>query len=86
MKKIIVLSKIEKRILKIIRKAEKHSMLKACKDTLFDAVRYSACPKYEYKNKVLGKKRSSCESFFMIAIGIFVVAFVLTGWGISNLF
>lgn len=81
-----VLSKIEKRILKTIHKAEKHSMQKVCTDTLLDAVRYSVCSKYEYKSKVLGKERSSWELIFLIAIGILAVAFVLANWGIVNLF
>ncbi len=61
-----VLAKIEKRIQKIIKSAEKESAQKVCKDTVCDIFRYTTLPKYAYKEKILGKDRSSWELLFLI--------------------
>ena len=62
-----VLSKIEKQILKILKKAEKRSAQKACQNTIIDAFRYAMLPKYEYKERFLGKDRFSWEMIFPFA-------------------
>ena len=80
-----LLAKIEKRILKILKKAETADIRKVCSDTLFDAFRYSSLNKYAYKNKILGKERFSWELIFLISSGIiaFFLAFLL--WLIGKL-
>lgn len=65
-----ILSKIEKRILKILKKSAKASPQKVCKNTILDAFRYSMHPKYEYKDRFLGKE---CLSWEMIFISVFCV-------------
>lgn len=72
-----LLRKIEKRVFKIIKNAEKHGVQKTCKDTFLDAIRYCSSSKYEYKGLVLGKERSLWELFFILIIGILAIALVL---------
>ena len=67
-----ILSKIEKRILKILKKADKYSLQKVCQNTIFDAFRYAMHSKYEYKERFFGKERFSWE---MIFISVFCVLF-----------
>ena len=52
-----VLEKIEKRILKILKHAEKASPQKVCKNSLRDAARYLFSNNYAYKEKILGMDR-----------------------------
>ena len=72
-----ILAKVEKRILKILKKTEKNSPIKLCMDTVFDAVRYTHSTKYEYKKQILGKDASYWDWFFIIAIIVFFCLFVL---------
>ena len=51
-----ILSKIEKRINELLRKSQKNTPQKVCKDNLFDAIRYTA-PRYGYKRRFLNKER-----------------------------
>ena len=74
-----VLSKIEKRILKILKKAEKRSAQKVCQNSIIDAFRY-AMPKYEYKKKFLGKGRFSWEMIFLSAFCILVFGSLFIIW------
>lgn len=55
-----ILRKIEKRIKKILRKAETRSAENVCRDTLLDALRYTVLNRYAYKKTILGKDRSIC--------------------------
>lgn len=79
-----VLSRIERRILKILKAAEKHLAETVCKDTWFDAIRYLA-PKYSYKEKVLGKELATWELAFMLTVGVLAIILVLFTWIISSL-
>ncbi len=80
-----VLAKIEKRILKIIKKSNKQSPQKICRDTIWDALRYSFLYKYEYKERVLGKDRTSWEIFFAIIAGILTFLIIFMAWIIGKL-
>ncbi|MBQ9806866.1 MAG: hypothetical protein IJW49_10240, partial [Clostridia bacterium] len=79
-----ILSKIEKRINKILRKLQKITPQKVCKDTLWDAIRYTL-PRYGYKRRFLNRERADWELIFLISTGVLalVVAFMI--WLIGNL-
>ena len=79
-----VLSKIEKQILKILKKAEKRSAQKVCQNTIIDAFRYAMHPKYEYKERFLGKGRFSWEMIFLSAFCILVFGSLFIVWLISK--
>ena len=76
-----ILAKIEKTILKILKKADKMSVQQVCQDTFWDAFRYSHSSKYYYKENFCGKDRFTWDMIFMfiavaICIGVIVVAWV----------
>ena len=75
-----VLSKIEKRILKILKKAEKSSAQKVCQNSIIDAFRYAMLPKYEYKERFLGKERFSWEMIFLFAFCLLVFGSLFIIW------
>ena len=75
-----VLSKIEKQILKILKKAEKRSAQKACQNTIIDAFRYAMLPKYEYKERFLGKDRFSWEMIFLFAFCLLFFGSLFIVW------
>ena len=77
-----LLSKIEKRILKILRKTKKAGIKKACKDTYFDAFRYT-CAKYGYKRRFLGRERAIWELIFMLYVGLFAIFVCFGVWLLS---
>lgn len=80
-----LLRKVEKRILKIIKKAEDRGVQKTCKDTPLNAIRYFCSTKYAYKNNVLGKERSSWDLIFAFGIVLLAVVLALAVWIISRL-
>ncbi len=79
------LSKIEKRIVKIIKKAEKTNAQKLCKDTFWDALRYIGSNKYEYKRKFCGKDRLFWYIVALVLSVGSVFALILIVWLISKL-
>ena len=80
-----VLTKIEKRILRILKKADNKSVQKVCKNTFWDACRYTHSPKYQYKTKFCGKERFTWDMIFMfLAVAIFV-AIIAFACGITKL-
>ena len=80
-----VLSKVEKRILKILKNADKKTLPQICKNTFWDACRYAHSPKYQYKTKFCGKERFTWDMIFMfLAVAIFV-AIIAFAWGITKL-
>ena len=84
-----LLSRIEKRILKIVKSAEDRGIQKTCKDTFWDVIRYCFSLKYGYKSKVLGKKLSSWDLIFVFLILILVIVVIvllLVGGEIGRLF
>ena len=80
-----VLSKIEKRIWKILKKAEKKTAQQVCQNTFRDAFQYAHSPKYEYKTRFCGKERSSWDMIFMFSAVAIVAAVLAIAWGITKL-
>ena len=80
-----ILSKIEKRINKLLRKSQKNTPQKVCKDNLFDAIRYTA-PRYGYKRRFLNRERDDWELIFLISFGVLALVFALMIWLIGKLF
>lgn len=72
-----VLSKIEKRILKILKKADKKSLQQICQNTFWDACRYADSQKYGYKTKFCGKERFTWDMIYMFLAD--AVVFVILG-------
>ena len=79
-----ILSKIEKRILKILKKAEQGSPETVCRNNILDAFRYSVHHKYEYKDRFLGKERFSWEMIFLSLFCILVFGSLFVAWLISK--
>lgn len=75
-----VLSKIEKRIRKILKKAEKNSAQMVCQNNFIDAFRYAMHSKYEYKDSFLGKDRLLWEIIFVSAFCILIFGGVFIIW------
>lgn len=75
-----ILEKIEKRILKILKKADKKSPQQVCKNSIWDACRYANFPKYGYKTKFCGKERFTWDMIFMFLAVAIVVAVFLAVW------
>jgi hypothetical protein len=79
-----ILSIIEKRILKILKKAENQSVQKICQNNMMDAFRYAMHPKYEYKEKFLGKDRFAWEMIFLAVLCALVFGSLFIAWIISK--
>jgi hypothetical protein len=79
-----ILSKIEKRILKILKKAEQGSPETVCRNNILDAFRYSVYHKYEYKDRFLGKERFSWEMIFLSLFCILFFGSLFVAWLISK--
>ncbi len=79
-----MLSKLEKRILKILKKAEKMPAEKVCKDSVFDVLRYIHGAKYGYKDRFLGKEKYTWDLIYGISIGVIALAVVFMLWFISE--
>lgn len=81
-----VLAKIEKRILKILKIADKKSPQRLCKNSFWDAFRYAHSQKYAYKTRFCGKERFTWDMIFMfLAVGI-AAAVLVAAWAITKLF
>lgn len=79
-----VLLKIEKRINKILKKSKKSTPQKVCKDTFWDAIRYTLT-RYGYKRRFLGRKRVDWELIFIVFFGLLAFAVVLVMWLIGKM-
>ena len=75
-----ILSKIEKRIMKILKNADQTPIQRVCKNTFFDAIRYTMKAKYGYKKHFLGKDRFTWDLLFGIGVAIFALAVILLCW------
>lgn len=75
-----ILSKIESHILKILKKAERASTQKICKDTFGDVIRYTMKAKYGYKKHFLGKDRFTWDLLLGIGAAILSLAVILLCW------
>ena len=80
-----ILAKIEKTILKILKKADKMSVQQVCQDTFWDALRYSFFSKYGYKNNFCGKDRFTWDMIFMFLAVAICVGIIVIAWAITNL-
>ena len=80
-----ILSKIEKRINKLLIKTQRNTPQKVCKDTLFDAIRYTA-PRYGYKRRFLNRERADWELIFLISFGVLALVVALMIWLIGKFF
>ena len=80
-----ILAKIEKRILRVLKAADERPPQRICKNTFWDAWRYSQSPKYGYKDRFCGKERFTwdmiCKS--LVAVGV-IVALVIV-WMATSL-
>ena len=80
-----ILRKIEKTILKILKKADKMTAQQVCRDTFSDAFRYSFFSKYGYKDKFCGKDRFTWDVIFMFLAVAICVGIIVIAWAITNL-
>ena len=80
-----ILRKIEKTILKILKKADKMTAQQVCRDTFRDAFRYSFFSKYGYKDKFCGKDRFTWDVIFMFLAVAICVGIIVIAWAITNL-
>lgn len=80
-----ILRKIEKTILKILKKADKMTAQQVCRDTFRDAFRYSFFSKYGYKDKFCGKDRFTWDMIFMFLAVAICVGIIVIAWAITNL-
>ena len=71
------MKKIEKLLQKVVKRASNNTAEKVCKDTVFDALRYSLLVKYQYKKRILGKSATFFHSLFF-ALSAFSVPKVST--------
>ncbi len=78
-----LLSKIEKRVLKIIKKAERSNPKAVCSNTLFDALRYTSA-KYGYKKHFFGKDRITWEIVLLSVFGILALILIFVAYLIYN--
>lgn len=79
-----VLSKIEKRICRILEDAQNRSPQEICADTWRDAARYLCAVKYSYKKSILGRDRNTLEMLLLIGFSVVVFIGVLLFWIISR--
>ena len=80
-----VLQKIEKTILKILKKADKMTAQQVCKDTFRDAFRYCLLSKYGYKDNFCGKDRFTWDMIFLFLAVAICVGIIAIAWAITNL-
>ena len=80
-----VLRKIEKTILKILKKADKMTAQQVCKDTFRDAFRYCLLSKYGYKDNFCGKDRFTWDMIFLFLAVAICVGIIAIVWAITNL-
>ena len=79
-----ILSRIEKRIQKILKKNKTSSPERICKNKLVDAFRYAMHPRYEYKERFLGKDHFTWEMIFKGIISLLFLAGFFIAWLITK--
>ncbi|MBQ4561548.1 MAG: hypothetical protein IJA55_04395 [Clostridia bacterium] len=72
----ILLTKIKRRIRKMINKATHSSPERTCKNCIIDIIRYLFSSKYGYMKNIAGKERSTVEIIAMFGI-LGIVMFIL---------
>ncbi len=78
-----LLLKIEKLLQKVVKRASNNTAEKVCKDTVFDALRYSFFVKYQYKKRILGKSATFFHSLFFAASCVLAISLVILLWIVS---
>ena len=79
-----LLLKIEKLLQKAVKRASNNNAEKVCKDTVFDALRYSLLVKYQYKKRILGKSATFFHSLFFAISCVLAIALVIFLWFVSR--
>lgn len=74
-----IIAKVEKRLKKLLKRAEKSTSPDWCGDTLFDALRYSLSKKYGYLENYCGKSRYFWETLWICVIALPVLLFAIIG-------
>lgn len=69
-----IFKKIEKKIQYILKKSEKKSVVKLCKHTYIDCLKYFFLPEYGYKKSIFGYDRNTLDTVFSI---IFLIVFII---------
>ena len=75
-----ILSKIEKRLTTLLKKAEKMPSKNVCRETIWDTIRYSMSMKYQFKKRVLGKELETWALIWGIAMVVLALALLLGVW------
>ena len=78
-----ILASVEKRLQKILKKAEKSTPKKVAEDTVWDALRYCATPKYTYKRKIRGRDRFFWYVLFFLCFALSAILLRLILWAIG---
>ena len=78
-----LLLKIEKLLQKVVKRASNNNAEKVCKDTVFDALRYSLLVKYQYKKRILGKSATFFHSLFFAISCVLAISLVMLLWIVS---
>ena len=79
-----LLLKIEKLLQKVVKRASNNNAEKVCKDTVFDALRYSLLVKYQYKKRILGKSATFFHSLFFALSAFLAIALTIFLWVVSR--
>ena len=74
-----VITKVEKRLKKVLKQAQKSTSPNWCNDTLGDALRYTLSKKYGYLENYCGKSRYFWEILWICIIASPVFLFALIG-------
>ena len=74
-----IIAKVEKRLKKLLKRAEKSTSPDWCGDTLRDALRYSLSIKYGYLENYCGKSRYFWETLWICVIALPVLLFAIIG-------
>lgn len=74
-----VIAKVEKRLKKLLKQAQKSTSPDWCGDTLCDALRYSLSKKYGYLENYCGKSRYFWEMLWICVVALPVLLFATGG-------
>ena len=80
-----LLYKIEKRICKILQKAESATPEEICRLTLADVLRYTHGAKYRYKKEIIGKNRDTWDLIYIGLYSVLAIFLVLGLWIVSKI-
>jgi len=72
-----ILKKIEKRLQKTLKKAQKAGIMSACKNTFLDVLRYCTLQSYAYKKRIHGKDRLFWDMIVIASVVLLAILLVL---------